>query len=105
MHAVLITFTSSVTLDQLATPFAEYAEALRSVPGLVMKTWIADGSTLSGFHIFIDASTADTYLNGELCRSILNNPTFTSFDVRHFETIDSLSAVTGSPDRHAALNN
>ena len=52
MHAVLITFTSSASLDDLKAPFTDYANALRGVEGLVSKTWIREGSTVGGFHIF-----------------------------------------------------
>ena len=40
MHAVLVTFKSAASTEELADPFREYAEALRAVPGLVSKTWI-----------------------------------------------------------------
>ena len=32
MHAVLITFTSSASLDDLKEPFTDYANALRRMP-------------------------------------------------------------------------
>jgi hypothetical protein len=38
MHAVLITSRSSADPDALAGVFAQHAEALQRVPGLVMKT-------------------------------------------------------------------
>ncbi len=97
MHAVLITFTSSAPLTALAGPFAEYAQAVTEVPGLRMKTWINDGTTVGGFHIFESRTDADHYLGGELCATVLNNPTFTEFAVRHFDIVDDLSAVNGSP--------
>jgi hypothetical protein len=97
MHAVLITFTSAASLDQVADPFERYAHALRAVPGLVMKTWIADGSTLGGFHIFDDPSHADNYLAGELLATVTANPIFTDFHVTRFDIIDTLSTINGSP--------
>jgi hypothetical protein len=97
MHAVLITFTSAASLDQLAAPFEEYANALQSVPGLVMKTWIADGTTLGGFHIFASPDAADSYLHSELLASVASNPAFTDF----VDVIGRLSAITGSPAAQA----
>jgi hypothetical protein len=102
MHAVLITFTSAASLDQVAEPFERYAHALRAVPGLVMKTWIADGSTLGGFHIFDDPSHADNYLTGELLATVTANPIFTDFHVTRFDIIDTLSAINGSPATQTA---
>jgi hypothetical protein len=97
MHAVLITFRSAASLEDLAEPFGAYAHALNAVSGFVMKTWIADGDTLGGFHIFDDAAAANQYLTGELCATVLTNPAFSDFQVAHFDVIDSLSAITGSP--------
>lgn len=97
MHAVLITFTSAASLDQLAAPFEEYANALQSVRGLIMKTWIADATTLGGFHIFASPQDADGYLQSELLATVASNPTFTNFAVTRFDVIDGLSAITGSP--------
>ncbi len=97
MHAVLITFTSSAPLSDLHAPFSEYAEALTGVPGLIMKTWIHDGSTVGGFHLFESRAAADRYLGGDLCATVLNNPSFGAFEVRHFDVIDDFSALDGSP--------
>lgn len=97
MHAVLINFTSSVPLGELHEPFERYAQALAGVNGLVMKTWIAGDSRLGGFHIFQDRASADAYLTGELCATVIGNPAFADFTVAHFDVIDDLSAITGSP--------
>lgn len=97
MHAVLLTFTSSATLDELKEPFTDYANALRGVAGLVAKTWIQDGSTLGGFHIFTSRQAAENYLNSEMAAGLRSNPAFSNFEVRHFDVLDELSAITGSP--------
>jgi hypothetical protein len=97
MHAVLINFTSTASRGDLHEPFERYAHALTAVPGLVMKTWITDETTLGGFHIFDDRTHAEAYLSGELCATVLNNPAFTNFNVHHFDIIDDLSTITRSP--------
>jgi len=99
MHAVLITFQSAVPTDALAEPFREYAEALRSVRGLISKTWIADGATLGGFHIFESRADAETYLGGEMVAGLAANPAFTDFSINHFNVFDELSEITGTPQR------
>ena len=60
MHAVLITFRSEVSKEDLTEPFTEYANAVTGVDGLVSKTWIADGDVLGGFHIFTSRQAADS---------------------------------------------
>ncbi len=97
MHAVLITFTSSASVDDLKGPFTDYANALRGVSGLVAKTWIQDGSTLGGFHIFASRQAAENYLNSQMVADLTSNPAFSNFQIRHFDVLDELSAITGSP--------
>ena len=97
MHAVLITFTSSASLDELKGPFTDYANAQRGVTGLVAKTWIQDGSTLGGFHIFTSPQATEDYLNSRMFADLRSNPAFSDFQIRHFNVLDELSAITGSP--------
>ena len=77
MHAVLVTFKSAASTEELADPFREYAEALRAVPGLVSKTWIKDGDTIGGFHVFESRAEAEAYLGGEMVAGLTSNPAFT----------------------------
>lgn len=97
MHAVLITFTSSASVDDLKGPFTDYGHALRGVNGLVAKTWIRDGSTLGGFYIFASHQDAENYLSSQMVAGLTSNPAFSNFQVRHFEVLDEFSAITGSP--------
>jgi len=97
MHAVLITFTSSASLDDLKGPFTDYANALRGMPGLAAKTWIREGSTFGGFHIFTNRQAAENYLDSEMAAGLRSNPAFSDFEIRHFDVLDELSAITGSP--------
>lgn len=97
MHAVLITFKSAASLEELAEPFEEYARALCDVEGLVSKTWVNDGATIGGFHIFTTRDAADRYLDSAMVDGLTSNPSFHGFEVRHFTVLDELSRITGSP--------
>jgi hypothetical protein len=103
MHAVLITFRSAVSTEELTGPFGEYAEALRSVPGLISKTWIKDGETLGGFHVFESRAEAETYLGSEMVAGLTSNPAFSDFSIHHFDVFDELSRITGTPQRVLAV--
>lgn len=94
MHALLITFTSAASLDDLAGPFTEYAHAMHDVAGLVAKTWIVDGTTVGGFHVFTDEASIDGYLGGALWGSVATNPAFSDFAFRRFAVVDALTALT-----------
>jgi hypothetical protein len=95
MHAVLITFQSTADLDSLAGPFTGYAHALADVPGLVTKTWLQDGATLGGFHLFTERAAAETYLNGTMAAGFAANPAFGEFRIQHFNVLEELSRITG----------
>lgn len=95
MHAVLITFDSAASLDDLAAPFTAYANAVQETPGLASKVWLNDGATCGGFHLFSDRASAERYLEGELFAGIRSNPAFTQFRIEHFTVLDDLTAITG----------
>ena len=97
MHAVLITFRSEVSKEDLTEPFTEYANAVAGVDGLVSKTWIADGEVLGGFHIFTSRQAADVYLGSEMVAGLTSNLVFSGFEISHYEVLDELSRITGSP--------
>lgn len=98
MHAVLITFRSTAPREVLVEPFTDYANALTSVEGLISKTWIGDGATIGGFHLFTDREGAEAYLGSEMVAGLTSNPAFSGFEIRHFEVLDELSRITGSPN-------
>ena len=91
MHAVLITFDSTANLDDLTGPFAEYARVLSVVPGLIAKTWLREGATLGGFHLFADRQAAERYLDGALVAGLAASPAFSGFAIRHFDVLEELS--------------
>ena len=102
MHAVLITFQSTAEFDSLVGPFTDYAHALATVPGLVTKTWLRDGATLGGFHLFTGRAAAESYLNGTMVAGITANPAFGEFRIQHFSVLEGLSQITGIPHSVAA---
>lgn len=95
MHAVMITFRTTAPLDALVGPFTAYAHGLRAVPGLLGKTWLAEGATLGGFHLFADRRAADAYLDGAMVAGLAANPAFSGFQIAHYGVLDDLSRITG----------
>jgi hypothetical protein len=96
MHAVLITFQSTAELESLIGPFTDYAHDLVTVPGLLTKTWLRDGATLGGFHLFTGRAAAESYLNGTKVAGITANPAFGEFRIQHYTVLDELSRITGT---------
>ena len=97
MHAMLITFTSAADLADLKRPFTDYANGLRTIDGLVYKTWIRDGQTLGGVHVFTSRAAAERYLASEMVAGLTGTPGFSDFEIRHWEVLDELSAINGTP--------
>jgi hypothetical protein len=96
MHALLITFTSDAPIEDLAEMFKDYAHGMRSVDGLISKTWVGDGPTLGGFHIFTSREAAESYLGSTMAAGLVANPAFYDFEFRHYDVLDELSAITGT---------
>ena len=60
------------------------------------KTWIVNGTTVGGFHVFVDDAAIDGYLAGDLWATVATNPTFGDFDIRRFGVVDALTALTSA---------
>ncbi|HSK59212.1 MAG TPA: YdhR family protein [Actinomycetospora sp.] len=102
MHALLITFTSTAGAEQLHDAAVDYAGALRTVPGLVAKTWLVDGAHHGGFYLFTDRTAAEAYRDGPLVTGLREHPAFSDFEVRGWDVDTELGALTGAITRTAA---
>ena len=96
MHAVFITYTSSVKREDLREPYTQYAQALAGgrIPGFVSKTWLANGDTHGGFHLFHDREAADRYLTEMFEPNVAANPAFSNIRIERFEVNEELSGLT-----------
>ncbi|NNE11439.1 MAG: hypothetical protein HKN41_04255 [Ilumatobacter sp.] len=95
MHGVLITFDCEASAATLSAPFTDYASALQRQPGLISKAWIVTDTGYGGFHVFTDRSAADNYLGSDLAAGLMATDGFDHFQVRHYDVLDDLSAMTG----------
>ncbi len=96
MHAVLITFRSAVSAEEMAEGNRQFAEALRNgaAPGFVSKTWLSDGATIGGFYLFEDRRVADLYLNGMFAEAVGKDPAFSDIRIERYEVDETFSAMT-----------
>lgn len=95
MHGVLITFDCTASAEDVKQPFTDYAVALQQQPGLVSKAWIATDTGYGGFHVFADRAAAEGYLGSDLAAGLMASDGFANFQVRHYDVLDDLSAMTG----------
>lgn len=94
MHAVIITFRSTIPLDQLAEPFADFARALTGIDGFVSKTWLNEGETLGGSYVFETEAAARAYLDSPMVAELTATEGFSDFEVRTFSVVDELTSLT-----------
>lgn len=96
MHAVFITYTSSVKLEDLKEPYAQYARALAGwhSRGFVAKTWLANGDTHGGFHLFRDREVADRYLAEMFEPDVATNSIFSNIRVERYDVNEEMSRLT-----------
>ena len=102
MHAVLVTYENDTPADQLRNHLDNfgYAKALKKVPGLISKTWINDGKTLGGFHVFTDKASADAFVNGEMFQSaVVKEPSNRNVQIKHFSVFSELTVASGGPTK------
>ena len=93
MHAVFMTFEFSGGSGELTKTFSEFADTLNEASGLVMNTWMRDGSTIGGFHVFRTTQAAEQFLKSGRVRALAANPSVSGFYVRLFSTLTSTGAT------------
>lgn len=96
MHAVFVTYRSTADSDEPGDGNRQYAEALRdgAAPGFVSKTWLSDGPTFGGFHLFQDRDAADRYLEGMFAEAVGSNPDCRDVRIERYEVNEALSMIT-----------
>jgi hypothetical protein len=97
VQAVLMTFVSDVPVPALRQRLERYTVALSAVPGLIMKTWIIADTVIGGFYLFEDRPTADAYLHGDVCETLITDASLSYLKINHFDVIDDLSVIAGTP--------
>lgn len=97
MHGLFITFECAASIDDLTAPFTDDAAALPSQPGLVSKAWVSTDTGYGGLHDFTGRTAADVCLGSDLATCLLVTDGFGSFQVRHVDVLDDLSAMTPRP--------
>jgi hypothetical protein len=93
MHAVFMTFEFSGGSGELTNMFGGFADALSEARGLVTHTWMRDGSTIGGFHVFHTVQAAEQFLKSGRVRALAAHPRVSDFYVRLFSTLTSTGAT------------
>jgi hypothetical protein len=96
MEALVVTFKTDATIEEFTAANEEEAPAFAEVDGLLAKIWIADpdSNTYGGIKLFRDSAAVDTYLESDIFKSIVEDPSVEDATYRRFQVIESLTSKT-----------
>lgn len=96
MEALIVTFTTDASEEAFTAATAGHAPVFTDVDGLLAKIWIVDpeSTTYGGIYLFRDRAALDAYLESDLFKSILAEPSFEGANYRRYQVIEELTAKT-----------
>ena len=80
------------------------APAFAGLPGLVSKTWLADGetNTYGGVYVWRDREAMEAYKETDIYKGIGANPNFVNITAKDFAVMEAPTRVTRGPVEAAA---
>lgn len=97
MHVQVVTFgLEGVSEEEYHRGCRAEAGLFAELPGLVAKIWLRDPAAREYGAVYLWASREayETYVSGEVFRSIQDDPTLSGVTSRDFEVFDDLTALT-----------
>jgi hypothetical protein len=96
VEALVVTFKTGATAEEYTAANAGEAPAFAEVQGLLAKIWIADpdSNTFGGIKLFSDRAALDAYLESDLFKSIIEDPSVEDMSYRRYRVIEELTAKT-----------
>jgi hypothetical protein len=96
MEALIVTLKTDATEEEFTAANEEDAPVFAEVEGLLAKIWITDpeSNTYGGIKLFRDGEALDRYLESDLLKSVLEDPSVEDATVRRYRVIEKLTAKT-----------
>lgn len=98
MHCVSVTYrVSGLPDEELREAFAAAVPAIRAVPGLGLKLWLADPDerAFGGVYVFESARAADDYLDSPFfIEAVRDNPYFADVEVHRHTLLEEPTRAT-----------
>lgn len=94
-----LNFKFSVTGDEYAQAVSPLAENFAAVPGLKWKIWMIneEESLAGGIYFFESEAHLKAMLEGPLTAQVTSHPALSDFDVKLFNVMDGVTAITRGP--------
>jgi hypothetical protein len=96
MEALVVTFKTDASEEAFTVANEADAPLFAEVDGLLAKIWIVDpeSNTYGGIKLFSDGAAVDAYLESDLFKSILEEPSLEGTSYRRYRVIEELTAKT-----------
>ena len=94
-----LNFKFSVTGDEYTQAVTPLAEKYAAVPGLRWKVWIINEaeSEAGGIYLFDDETSLNALMESPLTKQVTSHPALSDFNVKIFDVMDEITAVTRGP--------
>lgn len=105
MHILIVNFgLESISEEDYFGLVETIAPAFSDLPGLVSKTWLADGetNTYGGVYVWRDREAMEAYKQTDIYKGIGANPHFVNTTVKDFAVMEAPTRVTRGPVEAAA---
>lgn len=95
-QCVKVDIDLNVSAEEWVLHCRRVVDAMRSLPGLEWKVWLADAdsNTAGGVYLFRDAASADAYVSGPIIAQLRTSPLVRAVRVRTSPVVDDLSRKT-----------
>lgn len=97
MYVQVVTFgLNGVTEEQFHEFCAGEAATFAALPGLLSKIWLRnpEGNSYGGVYLWRDRAAHDDYVQGEIYRSIVQDPNLAGVKSAGFEVFEDLTKET-----------
>ena len=94
-----LNFKFSVTGTEYTQAVSPLAEKYAAVPGLRWKVWIINEaeSEAGGIYLFDDETSLNALMESPLTKQVTSHPALSDFNVKIFDVMDEITAVTRGP--------
>ena len=100
MHIMVVNFNlEGISQDDYLWIVEPIAPAFAGLPGLISKTWLANGetNTYGGVYLWQDRGSMEAYKQTDIYKGMQANPHFENVTVTDFAVVENATRVTRGP--------
>lgn len=99
-----VNFTFHVSRNEYEDTVAPLADDFAKVPGCQWKIWLMNekNKEAGGLYLFDDEKSLEQFKASPLVASVVSHPALSDFNMKQFDVLENVSAVTHAPLSMAA---